>query len=75
MTDAAGVLPGTASDGVSILAKERTIAGPGFNRARVLSITDTWLEGSAVGIPMCSGCEETVLPLAFHGFRQAPGPY
>jgi MFS family permease len=32
MTDAAGVLPGTASDGVSILAKERTIAGPGFNR-------------------------------------------
>jgi MFS family permease len=32
MTDAAGVLPGSAANGVSILAKQRTIAGPGFNR-------------------------------------------
>jgi MFS family permease len=32
MTDAAGVLPVGASNGVGLLAKERTIAGPGFNR-------------------------------------------
>jgi MFS family permease len=32
MTDAAGVLPAGTSNGVGLLAKERTIAGPGFNR-------------------------------------------
>ncbi len=32
MTDAAGVLPGATVDGTDFLAKERTIAAPGFNR-------------------------------------------
>ncbi|HEY7903730.1 MAG TPA: OFA family MFS transporter [Casimicrobiaceae bacterium] len=32
MTDAAGVLPVGAAHGTGLLAKERTIAGPGFNR-------------------------------------------
>ncbi len=32
MTEAAGTLPGGTANGTSWLAKERTIAGPGFNR-------------------------------------------